>query len=949
MSLFSRLFRAKPVVKPLSLEQQIEQIKSHSQAELTAVIDTDVDIALRLAAINQLTFAAPLTQLALQQADTKLQGAARKRIAQLLDRDQLSVADMQAAIDDSRALLAIASLSSQQSLQTNLLSAITDANVLFELATEAASVKLRQLAAEQLQDQELLKQLLKISKGKDKGVYRIAKLKCDSFKQQQKQHQQLNERCQLLRDGLEKHSARSTDPQFDAKTQHYQEQWQSLQRDCQQAACVLATTLTEQVDAYLQDCLQQIALREQQQQQQQAYQQQQLQAVEQADQQREELLQAGRQLLMAIYAADEVDDQFEQQHSADLLALQKDWQRNTAIKAPASADQKQFSSIVAAIEITLGRFKSSGSLLKQLAAMAAAPEQQKESLCEQLAGCLVSAKILTEQERSQLLGEALQIVAEFNQAQRQAKQQRQDFQHQLNALIRRAHRAIDAGHLRQARGIYRSIEEKLAEPESTQLDMAAQLDELNTALDKLSDWQSYAVQPKMEALVAQMQALTTTEMAPDVLAEKIQRLQADWKSFSKGSGDQFQSLWEQFNAAAQIAYEPCKAYFEVMSSRREQNLQQRIVLVEQLNQYLAENDWSTADWPAVEQLLRASKNQWRDLSPVDRAAGKASQQDFDQVLAQIQQYLDAQFDKNLQTKQALLAAAEVAAASDDIKGAIETVKQLQAQWKAVGVVRRRDDQKIWKQFRSQCDAIFDKRKQQADAFKADLNEHKLAAESIIEQVEALLLLQGEPLLSARSELQSLKTQFAAVGALPRSSGAAIEKRFQKTVQQFEDRCVAEISAQQEGDWLQLFEFSEKIAECEDAQRQSDADPSQVAALHEQLQSAEIIEAGRKALAQRIASLEEPVDEAEREAQLRQLCIRLEIAADIASPESDRALRMAYQVERLQQGLGQANQPAGDQVESLVFAWLAERSVEPVVYQQLCARFKAARLKALAVQ
>ena len=946
MSLFSRLFGAKPVIKPLSLDEQIELLQTHSELELAAVIDSDVDALLRLAAINRLTFSDHLKQLALQTTDTKLQGAARKRIAQLLDDSVLSVVDMQAAIDDSRALLAIASLSSQQSLQSKLLSAMTEPAVLFELATDGASVKLRQLAAEKLQDEDLLKQLLKATKGKDKGVYRIAKIKCDALKTLQKQHQQLSERCGLLRDGLQKHCERVSEPQFLAKTQHYQEQWQHLQAECQQLEFIISTELTEEIELLLKECQQQLKNQQQQQQQQQEFHQQQLQAVAQADEERDGLLQSAKQLLVAIYAADEVDDEFEQQQKDELLALQKGWQHSVQLKAASNIEKNQFSSIATAIEISLSRFKTNGGLLKQLAAMASAQEQEKQQRCQRLSECLVSAELLTGQERSQLLDEALQVVAEYKQLQRQAKRQLQDSQRQLSALIRRAHRAIDAGHLRQARGIYRSIEEKLEEPDSAQFNMAAQFDELNAALEKLADWQSYAVQPKMEALVEQMEALKDAEMPADVLAEKIQRLQADWKLFSKGSGDQFQELWVQFNAAAQVAYAPCKIYFENLSLLREHNLKQRVVLVEQLNQYLAGHDWSTADWSAVEQLLRLSKSQWRDLSPVDRAAGKASQQGFDQVLASIQKYLDTELDNNLQKKQLLLTAAEVAAASDDVRAAIETVKQLQVQWKAVGVVRRRDDQKIWKLFRSQCDAIFDKRKQQSEEFKVELDAHKIVAENIIEQIEALLSLHGDELLSSRSALQLLKTQFAEVGALPRASNTAIEKRFQNAVQQFDARCVVEKNAKQESRWLQLFEFSQRIAECERLHQSGNNDQAQLAMLTDMLESADLVAEGKKVLAQRIVSIGLPFDEAKVEVRLRQLCIRMEIAADISTPESDQALRMAYQVERLQQGLGQANQPAEDQIESLVFAWLAERSIETELYEQLSARLMSARLKAL---
>jgi len=61
----------------------------------------------------------------------------------------------------------------------------TDEALLHKVALEGATAKLRQVAAEKITDKAQLQDLLKESKGKDKAVYKIAKDKCDQFKEEE--------------------------------------------------------------------------------------------------------------------------------------------------------------------------------------------------------------------------------------------------------------------------------------------------------------------------------------------------------------------------------------------------------------------------------------------------------------------------------------------------------------------------------------------------------------------------------------------------------------------------------------------------------------------------------------------------------------------------------------------------------------------------------------------
>jgi exonuclease SbcC len=81
-------------------------------------------------------------------------------------------------------------------------------------------------------------------------------------------------------------------------------------------------------------------------------------------------------------------------------------------------------------------------------------------------------------------------------------------------------------------------------------------------LQEIHDWQGFAIEPKKQELIGQMQALVGSGEDADTLAAKIKALQEGWKALGPLSPRRDQELWEAFSAAADEAWAPCKEAFE---------------------------------------------------------------------------------------------------------------------------------------------------------------------------------------------------------------------------------------------------------------------------------------------------------------------------------------------------------------------------------------------------
>ncbi|HTE42238.1 MAG TPA: DUF349 domain-containing protein, partial [Steroidobacteraceae bacterium] len=507
------------------------------------------------------------------------------------------------------------------------------------------------------------------------------------------------------------------------------------------------------------------------------------------------------------------------------------------------------------------------------------------------------------------------------------------------------------GQSRQAAGMRRSIADKVATIAELPEHLAKQLQTLDQKLGELQDWKQYAVAPKRIELIEQMEALIGAENAPQSLADKIKHLQDEWKSISKGSVDNADAEWQRFHQAAQTAYQPCRDYFAAQAAQRQANLEKRKALLERLEQFDAAQNWEQPDWREVSKAVRESKQLWRNHQQVERAANKPFQQRFDALTAKMQALLEAEYARNTQLRRTLIARAQTLIALDDGRKATDEIKRLQIEWQSAGIVARDDDQKMWAEFRQHCDAVFQKRQQQHGVQAAAFDAAKTQAIELCETVERLAGLSGAELQEGMKQLPALRDAFDALGELPRSSARDISMRFDRALNRCEKGVAAARARDKAQAWDHVLDASSKIralrlAQIQKAEGQMDSLRQDAHVYIESIQQwPKAALAAVKAELQKAEQGAGKEDMSANEAALRTLCIRAEMLTDTPTPASDHPFKRAYQMQRLMQGFGQA-ESGKDDLDALVFEWLAVGAADSSTQDQLLTRFKACRTKAL---
>ena len=788
-----------------------------------------------------------------------------------------------------------------------------------ELALHGFTAQVRTHAAEQLTESDKVEQVLKASKGRDKAVFRIAKDKQDSLRAEQKRQQAQQQRLTELVDAMARHARASLDPLYASKLKNLEEQWQAVKADAT-AEQQLAfeghfNQAQDQLDA-------QSALVTEVEEQHQA--------VAMADSDRQSIV--DRVLAELKVRVDNADITEEDLREAQLFLTEQQhlWRESEQHSKPSKEEERSFHRLCTAFEASLSKqydiHRKFGAVHELLERLENTPDQM-DAEAHALDEWVHHLDWPEDVEPPAMVAHVEKILARHHDQLAEHRQQEIQKVRQARGLMRRCMAAVNDGHLKRASGLLLGCSDSLEGlTEKHHPGLFRQFEETREAVERLRDWQSFAVLPKKEALIERMQHLLEQSMPPESRASAIRSMQDEWRQLSRGLQNQHQDLWETFHELAQKAYEPCREFFTEQSKLRSLNLEKRKELVEQLNQYEALTDWSAPDIKEVDRVLNMARQDWRRFTPVDRAANKAVQQAFDSVYQRIREHLQQEQSQFREAKQAIIEKARALLDLEDSRQATEEAKKLQKTWQQAGHLARRDEQALWKEFRAICDQLFERRGQQVEAFKADLEDHRKQAEQIISELNVLA--EADDALAQQEQAKALRQSFKDLGTLPKAHHKALMDQFDKASKAFDARCRAGQEQARDRNWQEVIRWVRWA-------RFEATDESEAQQAFEALKPP----SASRSLVTQLDIIRQPVEPGQKEA-LRRKTIEIEAMAGVDSPEEDKALRMELQVQRLSEGLGQ--KVTSESFEQAVIDWLLTPGVPADCYDLMEARMQQAR-------
>ena len=815
-----------------------------------------------------------------------------------------------------------------------------DENELLKLASDGTTSPLRQAAAEKIHSRELLEQLAKTAKTKDKNVFKIVKAKLDVFKAEDAKLAELEISAARICEKLERHVHQEADALFKAKLSVLESEWAALGQ--------VSTDIQNRYQVALSACENKMAARAQA----IADEEEKITLDQQALQLAQEAYNNLKAMAQDIYRAAHIDDLVNANYEAKIQELGNAIRLAANRQLPLEKLTKEFEQRKQQTLNLIDQIKTSGTA-QQIADMLQQAEDSEtiKNAQQKLQQFAKSARELGEELPETLHAAKAKldaIWAERHQAEQAAKNSLREF----SELARKGLWAAEQGFVRKARAIQKELEEKrvqlVAATQELPKGIQAKLDDFEAQLAKLGDWHEFAVTPKKEALISQMQALASSSIDPEVLATKIHELQDSWKEVSKGAQQQDDDLWQQFQQASAVAYAPCKEFFEAQSAAREANLTKRRELVNQLTAYLNGYDFTNAVWKDVEQTLKTARAEWQTYWPVPRKAGNELQKEFEILMEQLFGKITQEYENNKAAKQQLIEQAQTLLDNADLRAATESVKQLQAQWKTIGKSWHKEDQQLWQEFRKHCDAIFARRNEAFETAKAARDAVVQQADALITQLADFAGRSVEELKAAKTEIEAIQASFLALD-LPKEAAKSLQQKFAAGLSAIATKRDSARAQAAEQSWKDLLNALDAIRNYELAVIAQK--PAEQLATEKNALEVLIANTPRwpndcfNSLQQRLAKADAitAADQTTNTQAMKILTIRAEILAGQESPASDKQARMAYQVQLMQQGFGQRD----TSFEPLLTEWILLSGVSNADYATLLARFNHCREQMMA--
>ena len=246
-----------------------------------------------------------------------------------------------------------------------------------------------------------------------------------------------------------------------------------------------------------------------------------------------------------------------------------------------------------------------------------------------------------------------------------------------------------------------------------------------------------------------------------------------------------EDIWQRFSAATKVIHEKRQAYFSELDKAYEKNLDIKNDIIAKIEAVTADEASNHAAWQKKIKSIESLREDFFNAGKVPIKVNEATWAKFKEVVRAFNRKKNAfykglkkeQYD-NLQKKLELIKIAEENKDNDDFEVTTPLMKKIQSDWKKIGHVPRKDSDRIWKEFKTACNAYFDRLHEVKNAANKEEIEALEQKSALLEHVKTLELTDDN-----EASLALIKEQIQAwkqIGRVPFNK-RFIDKKFNKAI------------------------------------------------------------------------------------------------------------------------------------------------------------------------
>ena len=332
----------------------------------------------------------------------------------------------------------------------------------------------------------------------------------------------------------------------------------------------------------------------------------------------------------------------------------------------------------------------------------------------------------------------------------------------LNEQLNGIEKLFASGQIKKAQKDLRKLNSQFGREKPIPQKFRHKFQRLNFTAKEYDDWAEFATSDKRTELIQEVSNLATSKLEPRRLAEKIHSVQRQWQNLDQHGKTASKEKWSTFKEACEKAWLPCREYFEVLDSKKDENKLKKLQLINQIESFPIGKSPEQITVIQIVNFLKSMHAKWKDCSPVPDAdfqelnkKFRDSREGVNELLLSVEQY-------NKSLKEEIISEVE-ALDFDDLDNSVLKIKELQEKWRTLGPAGKKLDPEINKNFDLVCSKfLLEKDK--------ELDESRGILEKIIKDV--------------RDESISTSEAEEKFKELTNLHGTLEEKKFKKAIKDF---------------------------------------------------------------------------------------------------------------------------------------------------------------------
>ncbi len=289
-------------------------------------------------------------------------------------------------------------------------------------------------------------------------------------------------------------------------------------------------------------------------------------------------------------------------------------------------------------------------------------------------------------------------------------------------------------------------------------------------------------------LIDKLKALSKQDKIKEIETQ-LKVLQNDWNDVGPVPNEEWESIKELYWTEVRSIYNKINRFYDDRREKMIANLDQKKALLEKTKSLVESRVEieSSKGWETITKEILEIQKTWKVIGFGPKKENDAIWKEF---RAECDLFFDAkkeffseiqgEFDKIADKKREIIEKAKSLKDSKEWKDAASKLKQLQSKWKQVGHSGVKHEQKLWKEFRSHCDAFFNARQATFDE-KDKQNEANLTLkQAVLDKIKAYKVNEDDK-QAVLADLKAFSTEFSAIGHVPIKLKEEVFNTFKNTI------------------------------------------------------------------------------------------------------------------------------------------------------------------------